>query len=161
MEKIITKVIFAVLSSLVKKLTENFLDGRRDKVSVRDLQDQVIRLVASHSQMQTEVTRIRMTVIALIKYLALTQGEVFILHDDDLLELAVLASDQRMEMIGYAIGNFDTLVKARLNQRRSLRSPKEQASNSPTVASEALNKFLDGFEEEIMRARLGREGTSD
>lgn len=158
-EKMI-EFILAVLAPLVSKLTEDFLDRRRDRVSVVELQDQISRLLASRWQVEADVAQVRMAVIALTRYLARTQGEIFVLRDD-LLELSIPSNDRRQETVGHAISDFNSLVEARLNRRPSLRSPKNPVRDRPVVSSEALNEFFDGFEEGIMRARLGREGPSD
>jgi hypothetical protein len=174
----IETLVLAVLNPLVSKLTEDFLTRRRNTVHIADLQDQVVRLMASHLQLEEEVTQTRLSVIALTRYLARTQAEVFVLKGD-FLQLVTVAPNQRQVLIGHAIQDFSSGVEARLQERlgrseQTTQQSKSQLSrstqpdstratggNNAASSSEALNKFFDGFEEEIMRARLGHGGSND
>jgi hypothetical protein len=174
--KMFEAIVLAVLKPLVSKLTEDFLNRRRSTVTIAELQDQVIRLMVSHRELEGQVTEARMSVIALTRYLALTQGGIFILNGDRL-ELATVPLDQRQVLVGHAIEDFNSTVEARLQRQfkraerttRQSRSPLPRSSGlAPTHgsvgaavnSSEALNSFFDNFEEEIMRTRLGREEPS-
>jgi hypothetical protein len=169
----IETIVLAVLKPLVSKLTEDFLDGRRNKVAIADLQDQVLRLLRSQREMEIEISQARMAVLALTRYLALTQSETFVLRRDPL-ELVISSKVQELATVDHAIQDFDTSVKARLHREsnrtaRSHGTPSSSnsvAAKGPTshardASSGALDRFFDGFEEEIMRARLGREESND
>jgi hypothetical protein len=171
----IEQIVLAVLNPLVSKLTDDFLNKRRNTVAIAELQDQVIRLLAGHRELEIEVAQARMAVLSLSRYLALTQGNIFVLRDDRL-EVAISPQSERQIVIGHAIDSFSSSVEAHL-QRQLGRSSKASAHSGSAVSppalrsasgegsmsskrdrsSEALSKFFDGFEEEIMRARLGRE----
>lgn len=170
----VTEILLAVLSPFVTKLTEDFLDHRRNTVAVTELQDQIVRLLADHRELQMEVVQARMAVVALTRYLVLTHGETFVLHGDRL-ELARDPQGRRQTILGHVIEDFSSSVEARVGGRQS-RPPEprrpsrplppqsarptsttESADGSRTASAEALKGFFDDFEEEIMRARLGRE----
>lgn len=165
----IEPITLAVLKPLVTKLTEDFLARRRNKVAISELQDQVLRLLMSQRELQFEVTQARMAVVALTRYLALTQAETFVLHRDRL-ELAIEPPDHRQAVIGHAIEDFNSSVEARL-QRQSSRMPRQRpvsslpakavTSDVQNASPDALSRFFDDFDEEIMRTRLGREERND
>jgi hypothetical protein len=169
----IEAIVLAVLKPLVSKLAEDFLGGRRNKVAIVDLQDQVLLLLRSHRELEIEISQARMAVLALTRYLALTQSETFILRRDPL-ELAISSNVRELATVDHAIQDFNSSVKARL-QKQSNRTARSHGTSSPSnfmlgksstshatdESSEALNRFFDGFEEEIMRTRLGREESND
>jgi hypothetical protein len=164
-------VALAVLTPFVSKLTEDFLDRRRGAVKTAELQDQVVRLMGDHRELEIEVAQTQKAVIALTRYLAFTQGEAFVFKGDRL-ELAISADGQRDEVVGNAIGNFHRAV-AEICAQRGGRPPgapgqprpqssQPKASGSSTSDSraaspDALDRFFEGFEEEVMKARLGQE----
>jgi hypothetical protein len=159
------QLLFVVLQPMVAKLTEYFLDKRRGSVTIAELQNQVLQLLAAQRDLQIEVTKARLAVIALSRYLSLTHQEIFLLRGESL-ELAVAEQDHRQALVAPAIRDFNQSVQARLarqsNQsmtrgddscktRAALPSRPEAGQSAP----DALSEFFDGFEEEIMRARLG------
>lgn len=168
----------AVLSPFVRKLTENFLNRQRNTVGVAELQDQVTRLLDSQRDLEFENTQARMVVLAFARYLAHTQREIFVLKNDRL-EIVTRPPSEREEFIEHAIDNFAISLEARLKRRADgspeaaqPRPPSHSASSRSTssesstgavgvATSEALNKFFEGFEEEIMRTRLGRVEHND
>ncbi len=169
----IEAIILAVLNPLVTKLTEDFLDRRRNKVAISELQDQVLRFVAQQREMEIEVTQTRMAVLALTRYLALTQAEIFILKPDAI-ELAINPTKHERAVVGHAIQDFSSSVETHLQRsfRRSQvsrptsssfseRSAKANRDHVQPASAEALDRFFDGFDEEIMRVRLGREDTNE
>lgn len=156
------QLIIAVLQPMLVKLTEYFLEKRRSSVTITELQNQVLQLLATQSDLQIEVINARMAVIALSRYLSLTHQEIFFLRGESL-ELAVVEQEQRQALIAPAIKDFGRSVEARLEQKqRRLATQGNSQRATPVVRhkipqheSDALNQFFDGFEEEIMRARLG------
>jgi hypothetical protein len=174
-KKMIATIVPAVLGPLVKKLTNDFLNRRRNMVTISELQDQVVRLMASHRELQFEVAQAQMTVIALTRYLAMTQGQAFVFNGDRL-ELAIGPQGQRETLIGHALSDFNSSVETHV--RRQLNSaartaqqpappayspssrsiPTEgSASGAQALSSKALDAFFEGYAAEVMQARLGRE----
>lgn len=168
-------VLNAVLSPFVSKLTDNFLNRQRNTVTVAELQEQVTRLLDTQQDLVIESMQARMVVLAFARYLARTQREIFVLRDDHRLEVISRPPSEREDLVERAIEDFTLSLETRLRQneaRRSReaaqpwpppRSPRSRSTSSQTPPStvgvatpEALNKFFDGFGEEIMRARLGR-----
>lgn len=164
----ITAIIGAVLPPLIRELTDDFLDRRRDRVTVAELQHQVTHLLISQRQVEIELTQVRMAVLALTRYLAVTQNETFVFQNDQL-ELASPPPARQPAAISKAIEDFHASVEARVNQSRKPPSkidvklrPNTLAPNSLSAASkspsavsaDALARFFDGFDEEVMRERL-------
>lgn len=156
------QLIIAVLQPMLVKLTEYFLEKRRSSVTITELQDQVLQLLATQRDLQIEVINARMAVLALSRYLSLTHQEIFFLRGESL-ELAVAEQDQRQALIAPAIKDFGLSVEARLEHKRRRFVTQDNYQKVTPVArpeipqyeSDALGQFFDGFEEEIMRARLG------
>src|SRR5262245_20166029 len=164
-------VALAVLTPFVTKLTEDFLDRRRGTVDTAELQGQVVRLMGDHRELEIEVAQTQKAVIALTRYLAYTQGKAFVFKGDRL-ELAINAEGQRDEIVANAIGNFKRAVEEMRAQRGghapgASEQPRPQSSqpkpsgNSTSdrraASPEALERFFEGFEEEVMKTRLGQE----
>ena len=171
----VTEIILAVLSSLVTTLTEDFLGRRRDDVSVSELQNQVVDLMADQHALRFEIAEARVTVLALTRYLAFTHGEAFVLNDDRLRLVAEPSQDRRQVILGEVISDFDSSVRERVGRRAERRRglprpasprPPGPASSAPRASSRetdapitseaALEAFFDGFDEEVLRARLGQ-----
>lgn len=157
-------IVAAVLSPLVSKLTEDFLRRRRNAVKITELQHQVVDLLASQRRLEVEAAQARLTVLALTRYLALSQHDIFVVHED-LLELAIAPGGENTAVIGGAIDRFNSSVEAHVARRHRLavESPPQSPERSARRQAEAdsLNRFFDGFEEEIMQARLGRGGSNE
>lgn len=158
-------LIVAVLQPMVAKLTEYFLDKRRSSVTIAELQNQVLQLLETQRDLQFEVASARMAVIALSRYLSLTHREIFLLRGESL-ELAVAEQEQRQALVAPAIRDFSQSLEARFARKNSQFASRVNDSREGQIAppsrpeavrstSDALSKFFDGFEEEIMRARLG------
>jgi hypothetical protein len=106
--------------------------------------------------------------MVLTRYLALTQQETFLLRGGSL-ELSVENNSQGRASVEPAIKDFSHAVQARIERQnqRSAHLPgasKNRAAISSATpvqrtvspdGSKALDDFFDGFEEEIMRTRLG------
>jgi hypothetical protein len=162
------QIIIALLPSMAKKLAEYFLDKRRNSVTIKELQDQILQLLEVQRGLQIEATQARLAIMALTRYLALTQQETFLLRGGSL-ELAAGDRGKGRALVEPAIRDFSHTVQARIERqnRRSTRLtsvPKNRATISSatpvqrTVSpeeSKALGVFFEGFEEEIMRTRLG------
>jgi len=186
-------LIQLVLPPLVSQLTEGFMDRRRDGVTVDELQRRVIDILVNQRAMEYEMTDMRMTVLALTRYLANSQRDTFVLYGDDRLELAVGSQPPRAAEISQALAEFqetmEELVRRRaggsvgpradgarhspVGSRQQERAPLAPAVPVPRryarsaeaepleVTPEALSSFFDGFDEEIMRARLGRDAPNE
>jgi len=166
-------LISYVLGPFVSKVTENFLGRQRNTVSVAELQDQVSRLLESQRELNVENAKTRVAVLFFARHLARTHGETFALTDDRL-ELVAKDTGRREEIVEHALGGFSSSVEARLMERAgkspgaahvrpvspptSSRPPHPETSTATvgTATSEALNRFFEGFDKEIMDARLGR-----
>ncbi len=153
----VAELFLAVLSPFVSTLTEHFLNGKQEKVPVARLQDQVIRLMASQRELEIQVEDARRAVFTLTRYLAFSQGEIFAFHDNRL-ELAIKSPGQRQVIIGHAIEDFNYSVMSRVQVKRNrqVTSRPEPVAGSSIASSEALDRFFEGFEEEIMKERQGR-----
>lgn len=152
-------IVLSVLKPFVSKLTEAFLQRRRNKVAIADLQDQVLRLVMSQRELQIEVQQAQQTILALTRYLVLTHADTFIVQQGHL-ELAAKPVDADRVVVGQAIQGFTSSVEASVQHRsRHARDPQSSVVSADT-SSEALDRFFDGFAEEIMQARLGRGGAN-
>lgn len=157
----------AVLSPFVSKLTDNFLNRQRNSVAVTELQDQVARLLDSRDDLEIESIQTRMAVLAFARNLAFTQHDIFVLKGDRL-EVLGRPSSGREELIERAIDDFSLSLEARLKRIEARRAREAEPYPRPTftpgppsnvgvATPEALAKFFDGFEEEVMRARMGRD----
>lgn len=172
----VAEIILSVLSPFVTKITEDFLGRRRATVAVADLQDQVVRLMASHRELEIEVAQARLAVVALTRYLVMTQGEIFALQGDHL-TLEIKPRRRRQVILGQVLDDFSSSVESSISKRQTLRpefspdtppqpspltrsaSKNDSTNETPAAPNKALSGFFDGFEEEIMRARLGQEET--
>ncbi|MDH2430412.1 hypothetical protein [Sphaerisporangium sp. TRM90804] len=157
----VAELVLAVLYPFVGKLTEDFLNRRRKGVDIAEIQEQVVRLMASQRAVETELADARVTVLALTRHLVRTQGQTFVLHGD---RLELLAGQEPGSGVGPVIERFSSSVEQRLHTRRAASGPPHVPARAPAAApvsaadsAEALNSFFDGFEEEIMRARRGQE----
>jgi hypothetical protein len=171
-------IIQQVLPPLLGQLTNGFLEGRRNSVSVAELQAQVVRLLVDQRLMEIDIEKANLTVLALTRFLANSQRNTFVLYDDDRLELNVRRRGTREDEVGRALEDFYVDIERLTFRRAGIPPAKPQRAETPsppeswqpkaTSASEplaatpkALSTFFDGFEEEIMRARLGRGGSDE
>jgi len=149
----LSSTIAAVLPSVAGKITEGFIQRKRTKIAITELQDQVVQLLASNRQLQIEAQETRLAVLALARYLAMTQAEVFALRDGQL-ALASAARDNASQKIAIesAIHNFSSRVESHPQSRRQQLIPARTPTPTP---AKAPRDFIDGFNEEVMRARTG------
>jgi RecA/RadA recombinase len=168
-KNVIAGTVLAVLPSLAGKLAENFLEHKRKKVDIAELQDQIASLVAANHQMRLEAQDTRLAVMSLTRYLATSQSNVFVFQNNQLELSATLRENDQRQSIGKAISEFDSAVRAsarqRLAQEAQVASGEQakvqvrQGRAAPeNIASDPLDDFFDDFDREIMNRRLGREG---
>lgn len=159
------QLLIAVLQPMISKLTEYFLEKRRNSVTIAELQNQVLQLLETQRDLGIEVTKARLAVIALSRYLSLTHQEIFLLRGGSL-ELAVAEQAQRQALVAPAIRDFGQSVEARLVKRMNSSTTRGYHSRKAWTApparpvitpaeSAALAEFFNGVDEELMRTRLG------
>ena len=178
-------IIQQVLPPLLGQLTNGFLEGRRNSVTVAELQAQVVRLLVDQRQMEIDIEKANLTVLALTRFLANSQRKTFVLYDDDRLELNVSRRGTREDEVGRALEDFYVDIERLAFRRAGIPPAKPQRGETPSPRGEtpsppeswrpkatsareplaatpkALSTFFDGFEEEIMRARLGHGGSDE
>lgn len=148
----ITELLVGVLQPFITKVTEEFLRRRRDAVDMRVLQDQVAQLVAAQYASSVAAAEVRRAVMVLTRYLVVTSGNMFLIEDDgDELRLATRFDRERDDALRPAIRNFDHLLRQEIRRRQLVSAELGSSEKS------ALDGFTDGFAEEILDLRLGRE----
>ena len=173
-------IIQQVLPPLLGQLTNGFLEGRRNSLTVAELQAQVVRLLVDQRQMEVDIEKANLTVLALARFLANSQRKTFVLYDDDRLELNVSRLGPREDEVGQALEDFYVDIERLAFRRAGIPPAKPQRAESPSppesrrprpkatppreplaATPKALSTFFDGFEEEILRARLGHGGSDE
>ncbi|MGI8330487.1 hypothetical protein ACRYCC_11030 [Actinomadura scrupuli] len=151
------EILLGVLSPFISTVTEDFLARRRDAVPLSELEDQVIRLAAGQRHMEDELVQIRQAVVVLTRFLAEYGAETFS-YRGERLELAGGLDERRQVVVGQVIESFEQEVTAQVQARRQRSRRRPEPREIPAgPTSDQLKGFLDGFEEEIRRARLGQE----
>lgn len=150
------EILLGVLSPFISTVTEDFLARRRDAVPLSELEDQVIRLAAGQRNMENELVQIRQAVVVLTRFLAEYGAETFS-YQGERLELAGGLDERRQVVVGQVIESFEQEVTAQVQARRQRQRRPEPRPIPAGPTSDQLKGFLDGFEEEIRRARLGQE----
>jgi hypothetical protein len=167
----IAEVLMATVPSLLMRLTEEFFAKRRDGVDVRELQEQVARLVMEKNSLACELAEVRRAVLVLTRYLVLTRQDVFVLEADQL-GLTDQFQRDRETHVAPVIDNFGTRVEQSIQKRQDhlieafrRRQPKGQVDHEDPPVPEVRHlpvrysdDFLEGFAEEILDIRLGRDG---
>lgn len=160
------EIIIAVLPSLVSTLTQHFLGRNRDPVDVSNLQDQVARMAADQKALAADAEQAREAVRILVRYLTIAQNDTFLVRAGQL-QLTEEMAHQPNRKLAQSIQEFGTTVEKQVRQRQERPQPKMSAPE-PTDSSgakaghddelaQALDRFFDGFEEEIQQARLRSE----
>lgn len=86
------EVVLAALPPFTRSLTDGFVDQHRETVSITELQDRVVTLVAFPEQ-SPDVIRTRHAVRFLIRYLARSQDRYFFIEADRLHHIAPTPAD--------------------------------------------------------------------
>jgi hypothetical protein len=169
LDDMIAEILMATMPSLVMRLADEFFDKRRDSVDVRELQEQVARLVVEKNALSCELGEIRRAVLVLARYLALTRQDAFMLEADQL-SLTDRFQSERETKVAPVIVDFGERVEQRLQQRQecateafrrrhSTRFVEPAIVSIPVVKSsepDAVDNFLAGFGEDVLDMRLGR-----
>jgi hypothetical protein len=170
-KKMPAHIALAVLEPLVGKLTDAFLRKKRQSVAVAELQDQVVQMLANQQKAEVEIRAAQLAILSLTRYLAMTQPNIFVLRGDRL-EISAGPNGNGIEpSIGDALSAFNASVEHQVHQRIDPATITPPAPNPsvpprqlqkgvappPCTDEEALNRFFEDFDREIMRTRLGEQ----
>ena len=165
-ENVPFELVTAVLSPFISEVTKEFLGRRRKDIQLKDLQRDVEQTMAAQADLAVNIDEIRKAVVVLARYLALTNSELFYLSEN-VLGLTERPSKDMAVRFTPAIAQFQGHVERRAVARRTEQARsvgRRQAQTWPETSSRAqqptqgqeLDDFFDGFNEEVMRARLER-----
>ena len=142
-----------VTSAFISVLAVEFVDRRQQSVPLETISEQAVALVDAVPA--TEVTPI---IDALLQRLMITQARVFRCQESSLV-LTEDAIKDPSTVLDALRGFADNLDSRRLPTERRLTTERTESA-SGSEQPEALDDFFQGFEQEIMRARLGDKGKS-
>jgi hypothetical protein len=141
-------------SALISVLALEFVDRGQQSVPFETISEQAVALVDAVPA--SEVTAI---IDALLQRLMMTQARVFRCQEKSLVltEDAIRHPSTVQDALRGFAGNLDS---RRLPAERGLTAERTESA-SGSEQPEALNDFFQGFDQEIMRARLGDKGKSE